>query len=578
MKKFYVYAIFSSESEEVLYVGKGSGDRIKTSLARLVKKYNSYSLEAKKLVVGLSEEEALQKETQLIAEIQPKENKIASWVREKEHDRFGKASVYFSVGDKLLGFLESLDKKLRVVAGGFEIVLRPLIFGEAFHLMCRKMEDGALRSTFYLSFSDNVVRCSGQATGVVEPSVKNYDTEATLYSVVQNLAQSCFNLINALAEVAARKLTDKEVYWKRISLKDSTVSITEEGKDGILKFFTSVCGMQYFSGPDNKFVGVAKMLGFGFDAYTVGELAAKKGIRDKAESRLCGIVFKKYVGASKHIAFTLSIYDKIAEVEDKVAALRNPEKKPRVLGQNQAMVRELGDELVGRLRVEGQVYPDTFLRGLASRFRALMMQNADKPEWMDDAGWARVKEGQKMKGKNGKVVPDSYYRRSGFLRDSRATEATLRKVIQEMTRQLGLPVIFEAPSQSTFIRRINEEVASFVAEEGREEDVRALMAEWFGGKDISDRALSTTCMPYKLRCWFLDRLGVDVFSCSLGLPRMIRGALKISTLSEQEFLSFVTDASCLLAMDKEMIARAKILRNKMRVIPSSPTIAKVDWS
>lgn len=25
MKKFYVYAIFSSDSEEVLYVGKGSG-------------------------------------------------------------------------------------------------------------------------------------------------------------------------------------------------------------------------------------------------------------------------------------------------------------------------------------------------------------------------------------------------------------------------------------------------------------------------------------------------------------------------------------------------------------------------
>ena len=34
MNKFYVYCIFSSESEEVLYVGKGSGDRIKTSLDR----------------------------------------------------------------------------------------------------------------------------------------------------------------------------------------------------------------------------------------------------------------------------------------------------------------------------------------------------------------------------------------------------------------------------------------------------------------------------------------------------------------------------------------------------------------
>lgn len=34
MNKFYVYCVFSSDSEEVLYVGKGSGDRIKTSLDR----------------------------------------------------------------------------------------------------------------------------------------------------------------------------------------------------------------------------------------------------------------------------------------------------------------------------------------------------------------------------------------------------------------------------------------------------------------------------------------------------------------------------------------------------------------
>ena len=83
MKKFYVYCVFSSESEEILYVGKGSGDRIKVSLSRLIKKYSSYSLEAKKLFTSLTEEEALKKETQLIAEIQPKENKISSWVREK---------------------------------------------------------------------------------------------------------------------------------------------------------------------------------------------------------------------------------------------------------------------------------------------------------------------------------------------------------------------------------------------------------------------------------------------------------------------------------------------------------------
>ena len=31
-------------------------------------------------------------------------------------------------------------------------------------------------------------------------------------------------------------------------------------------------------------------------------------------------------------------------------------------------------------------------------------------------------------------------------------------------------------------------------------------------------------------------------------------------------------------MDKEMIERAKKLREEMKKVPSSPTIAKVDWS
>jgi hypothetical protein len=174
----------------------------------------------------------------------------------------------------------------------------------------------------------------------------------------------------------------------------------------------------------------------------------------------------------------------IVEVEDKVAALKDPGKKPRILSRNEAMIRELEAELSGRLRVEGQVYPDTFLRGLAARFRSLMMDNAEKPEWMGEEGWERIKEGQKLKDKSGKVVADSYYRKSRFLRDSRATEATLGKIIQEMTRQLGLPVIFEAPSQKTFMRRVGEEVEKFIGEFGRESDVRGLMKEWAEGKSI----------------------------------------------------------------------------------------------
>lgn len=379
-----------------------------------------------------------------------------------------------------------------------------------------------------------------------------------------------------LMELCGRKVASviNNVNYGRLDFTTYTSKL--ESSEEILKFFTSACGMQYFSGHENKFVGIAHMLGFGFSAYTAGELAAKKGLKTTVEDRLCGIVFKKYVGAAKNKAFTLSIYDKTVEVEDKVAALKDPGKKPRILSRNEAMIRELEAELSGRLRVEGQVYPDTFLRGLAARFRSFMMDNAEKPEWMGEEGWERIKEGQKMKDKSGKVVADSYYRKSRFLRDSRATEATLGKIIQEMTRQLGLPVIFEAPSQKTFMRRVGEEVEKFIGEFGRESDVRGLMKEWAEGKDVSERALSTTCMPYKLRSWFMDSLGVDLFSCKDVLPKLIRSTLKLSTLTEDEFLQFIHDSN-LVGMNDLMIARAKELRNKMKAIPYSPSMARVSW-
>jgi hypothetical protein len=183
-----------------------------------------------------------------------------------------------------------------------------------------------------------------------------------------------------------------------------------------------------------------------------------------------------------------------------------------------------------------------------------------------------------MKTADGKVVPDSYYRKSEFLRASGATEGTLRLVLQEMTRQLGLPVIFEAPSQKTFMRRVREEVEKFIRKEGREEEVRGLMKDWEEGKDVSERALNTISLPYKLRSWFLDSLGVDLFSCDKELPRMIRGALMTSTLSNSEQQDYIHgDSERILELKKLMLEAAKELRGKMKAIPSSPAIAKVSW-
>lgn len=383
-----------------------------------------------------------------------------------------------------------------------------------------------------------------------------------------------------LMELSGRRasLVHNNVNYGRLDFTSYTAKLSEDTAEDVLKFFTSTCAKQEYSRKDRSMIGISHMLGFGFTMYSAGELVSKKGLGEARDSRLCGIVFKKYVGAAKHKAFTLSIYDKTVEVEDKVAALRDPGKKPKVLENNQIIMKQLKDELSGRLRVEGQVYPDTFLRGLAARFRSLMMREAEKPEWVGDDIWSRIQEGQKMKTADGKVVPDSYYRKSEFLRASGATEGTLRLVLQEMTRQLGLPVIFEAPSQKTFMRRVREEVEKFIRKEGREEEVRGLMKDWEEGKDVSERALNTISLPYKLRSWFMDSLGVDLFSCDKELPRMIRGALMTSTLSNSEQQDYIHgDSERILELKKLMLEAAKELRGKMKAIPSSPAIAKVSW-
>jgi hypothetical protein len=411
-------------------------------------------------------------------------------------------------------------------------------------------------------------------------------------NVVPGVCSSSGNMLMGLADIVEypfRKLMElcggrtslvhNKVNYGRLDFTSYTSRLEDGKAEEVLKFFTSICAKQEFSRKDNAMVGVAHMLGFGFDAYTAGELAAKKGLKDAEGNRICGIVFKKYVGADKNRAFTLSIYDKSIEVEDKVDALRDKNKKPRVLEQNQAMIRELGTEISARLRIEGQIYPDTFLRGLASRFRAIMVKNAEKPEWMDDSGWEKTRAGNKMKGKNGKIVPDSYYRRSGFLRDSQATEDTLRLVLQEMTRQLGLPVIFEAPSQKAFLARIEEEVAKLVLESGKEVEVRALIGEWKSGVDLRERSVNTISLPYKVRCWFLDNMGVDLFSCTGELPRMIRGALMTSTLSAKEQQDYLHGSlETREAIRSSMISNAKELRSKLKSVPVSPAIAQVDWS
>ena len=106
-----------------------------------------------------------------------------------------------------------------------------------------------------------------------------------------------------------------------------------------------------------------------------------------------------------------------------------------------------------------------------------------------------------------------------------------------------------------------------------------LIGEWKSGVDLRERSVNTISLPYKVRCWFLDNMGVDLFSCTGELPRMIRGALMTSTLSAKEQKDYLHGSlETREALRSAMISNAKELRSKLSCVPMSPAIAKVDWS
>lgn len=487
MDKFYVYCVFSSESEEVLYVGKGSGDRIKTSLARLEKKYTGYSLEAKKLVVGLSEEEALQKETQLIAEIQPKENKIASWVREKEHDRFGKASVYFSAGEEVREFLAGVRKRVRVVAGGFEVVLNPLVCGKTFIIYCRSMEEGAPKSTFSISILGNKIHCTGMATGIEEPSRKSVgDKIPDLYSLLKNTAQSCLNLILILAELPRRVLNDSAVSWSKLTFVASSPFLEKASR--IFNTLAATCGGRLFSSEDSGYIGVANDLGFLFDYYL-----------DRG-GRIETLVFKKRADAGRNVTFRM--YMRLLES--------------------------------GSIRIEGQLYPSTFVRGCAQPFRRILV--GDKPK-----------------------KKESYYRSLEFFHAhcTGTKDTTLKQTLAEMSRQLGLPLICCMPTKKTLLDLVRS-----IAAEYEDSEVAEILEYWVA-ENLVIKPRSKTSAVYRFLEQVRIRTSLDMTTAKPSTATLIRNMVKLSTLSRSELLAFTEgdDSMRYVMRDRAKTLRAEFTRS-----------------
>lgn len=168
------------------------------------------------------------------------------------------------------------------------------------------------------------------------------------------------------------------VYWSRLDFVTYTPEIADPAR--ILKMLAVCCGGRLFSAEEEEYVGAAQDLGFTFDSY-----------KSERTGKVCGVVFKKRAAGSRNTTFRLSKYLKSEEVGSKIDKLRVDGKIPDTLRANQESVHLVD----GRIRVEGQLYPDTFLRGNADPFRKIFKDFGSKKD-------------------------DSYYRRSKFLRASGA--------------------------------------------------------------------------------------------------------------------------------------------------------------
>lgn len=204
------------------------------------------------------------------------------------------------------------------------------------------------------------------------------------------------------------------VDWSRLDCATYTRKVPDVR--AILQYFHGICGTRIAAKDD--FMDVAEELGFEYKRY-----------KDEETKQMCGIVFNKVSGGKA--CFRISMYRKGVEV------------RSRLGNEDTSGVED-------RLRVEAQLYPDTFFRGQYSEFKRLFKSTGIKSS------------------------DHSYWRSSKFLRDSKATVETFRMMMDIMYYQLGLHLIFAAVKQSI----VEEKVMSLA-----NSDVQKEIAEkWISGK------------------------------------------------------------------------------------------------
>lgn len=478
--KFYVYTITSVESGEVLYVGKGSGYRWKTSLKRIE------DLSGNPCEVFLedvdSNELALQKETKLIQSLAPKYNKNVSWQKIKEGTS-GITKIAFK-----FPFTQQLVET-RKIAGGFLYELVQIGI-KLFKLMVTKVVDGAYTASFTLSTKrQNQLYVTTNATGVIEPSEHVSEDRKIIFDYF-NIAYE--NVIKCLSVLeVSTQININLVNWAYLKYEtdfsiNSSVDIAM-----VLDYFACVCqsSRRVNSGVSrSKLISVGEILNFTFDPYTNGE------------ENISGVRFVKYATDKSHKLYSLSLYRKDAQL--KSAAEFGAKIDKNVI-----------KKVENRLRIEGQLYPDAFLR---------FKKSVELKKLMDVSGNVDPKGGE------------AYFKSSKFLKHSDAGINELKQCLSMMADNLYLHLLFNAWSDIYVVRRLKE-----IA--GEDAFLLTMIGHWENGVDIQPTRVyrSNPKLMEKVRKFNLrvkEDLGIDMREVPISVFTWIRKAIYESRFSEAEAL------------------------------------------
>ena len=106
MKEFYVYKWFNIETNEVFYIGKGSGNRYRTVAKRnkeFLKYYNTHYCDSSIIEFFDNEEDAFKREYELIQEYKLKGEAFANL------DNGGKGGCHFVWTDEMREYMSQYN-------------------------------------------------------------------------------------------------------------------------------------------------------------------------------------------------------------------------------------------------------------------------------------------------------------------------------------------------------------------------------------------------------------------------------------------------------------------------------------